>query len=559
MHPNDSGSKRHLPWLVLILVTIALQLGWMDATVGTYDEGLVLVGAERVLRGELPYRDFWTLYAPGSFYIVAGLYALFGEFVLVERSFDVAAKTAIVTLVFAVVLQFGRRTVAVVAGVLSLGLLLYLRSYSAPLFPAMAASLAAVLALHRTSLAAQSRPALLAGVAVGVTTWFRHDLGAYTLMACAGFLIHLAWDVDFGGRRAGVLATVGWLAAGLALSLGPIVAFFAFSVPAADLYRDFVEIPLSVYPRVRALPFPPIVDALAEAVQTRSPGRLGPLIVYLPLIVMGAALASELLRPSQPPDGQGRVGLAQSSAQTRLFRTLLLLGALFYVKGLVRVSPLHVGASLVVSIVLLGASIARARSPAWRTGLAVAGGLAFLAMLAKPLVTGAERAGDGGLSAAALFSDRWMTQAATLCREPVVPRLRCFRLEPDATAVAAYLVQHGASGQRVYVGLGRHDKIFAANLALTFAVAAIPPTRWHDLHPGVQTRADVQAQMIEELRAAPLAYVVLDGQWDFVTESNDSALSSGVTALDDYLAGHFEPVFRAGSLTVLRPRSGSPG
>jgi hypothetical protein len=377
-------------------------------------------------------------------------------------------------------------------------------------------------------------------------------------LACAGFLIHLALDGDSGARRAGVPVAAGWLAAGLAISLGPVVAFFATSVPAADLYRDFVEIPLSVYPRVRALPFPPIVDALAETVRTHSPGPLGPLIVYLPLIVMGTALGSEFLRPTQP-DGRGRVGFAQdASAQTRLFRFLLLIGALFYVKGLVRVSPLHVGASLVVAIVLLGASIARARSPTWRVGLAAAGGLALLGLLAKPLVTGAERATDG-LSAATLFADRWMTHASTLCREPILPRLRCFRLEPDATTVAVYLLQHGASGHRVYVGLGRHDKIFAANLALAFAAAAIPPTRWHDLHPGVQTRADVQAQMIEELRAAPLAYVVLDGQWDFVTESNDSALSSGVTALDDYLDDHFEPVFRAGSLTVLRPRSGFPG
>jgi hypothetical protein len=551
---------RHLPWLALILVSIAAQLGWMDATVGTYDEGLVLVGAERVLRGELPYRDFWTLYGPGSFYVLAGLYSLFGELVLVERGFDIATKTAIVTLVFAVVLQFHLRAVAFGAGVLSLGLLLYLRSYSAPLFPAMAASLAAVLAVYKVSLEPRPRPAFVAGVAVGVTTCFRHDLGAYALLAWAGFLIHLAWTGrgDPGPRRPGAWAAAGWLAAGMVLSLGPVIAFFAASVPAADLYRDFVEIPLSVYPRVRALPFPPIVDALAETVRTHSPGPLGPLIVYLPLIVIGTALGSEFLRPTQP-DGRGRVGLAQdTSAQTRLFRFLLLLGALFYVKGLVRVSPLHVGASLIVSIVLLGASIARARSPMWRTGLAVAGGLALLALLAKPLVTGAERATDG-LSAAAVFADRWMTHASTLCREPIVPRLRCFRLEPDATAVAAYLVQHGASGQRVYVGLGRHDKIFAANLALTFAVAAIPPTRWHDLHPGVQTRADVQAQMIEELRAAPLAYAVLDDQWDLVTEPNDSALSSGVTALDDYLAGHFEPVFRAGSLTVLRPRSGLPG
>ena len=548
------AAKRHLPWFGLLLLSIAAQLSWMDATVGTYDEGLVLIGADRVLRGELPYRDFWTLYGPGSFYALAGLFAVFGELVVVERGFDIAAKTAIVTLVFAVVLQFGRRAVALAAGVLSLGLLLYLRSYSAPLFPAIAWSLVVVLALHRMSIEPRPAPAFLAGVAIGVTTWFRHDLGAYTLLASALFMIHLAWAAGPGPRRAGAGAAAGWLVVGLVVSLAPVVSFFAFAVPAADLYRDFVEIPFSVYPRVRALPFPPIVTALSEAVQARSPGRLGPLVVYLPLAVVGAALIAELRRPGPPTVDAVSVELAEkTAARTRLFRLLLVLAALFFLKGLVRVSPLHMGASLVVSILLLGAGIARARSRAWRGGLAAAGVLACVALLAKPLVTGAERAA-GGPAAAALLSDRWIGHASTLCRKPVVPRLRCLRLEPEASAVAAYLVHHGASGRRVYVGLGRHDKIFAANLALAFAVATVPSTRWHDLHPGVQTRADVQAEMVRELSGAALAYVVLDNQWDGAAEPNDSALSSGVTVLDDYLAAHFEPVFRAGSLTVLQPR-----
>ena len=85
--------KPRVPWIALVFVSIAAQLAWMDATVGTYDEGLVLVGADRVLRGDMPYRDFWTLYGPGSYYLLAGLFRLFGEFALVERAFDVAAKT----------------------------------------------------------------------------------------------------------------------------------------------------------------------------------------------------------------------------------------------------------------------------------------------------------------------------------------------------------------------------------------------------------------------------------------------------------------------------------
>src|SRR6185312_9484979 len=43
------------------------------------DEGIVLQGAERILRGEVPYRDFFSFYTPGSFYLVAGLFKIFGD------------------------------------------------------------------------------------------------------------------------------------------------------------------------------------------------------------------------------------------------------------------------------------------------------------------------------------------------------------------------------------------------------------------------------------------------------------------------------------------------
>ena len=349
-------------------------------------------------------------------------------------------------------------------------------------------------------------------------------------------MIQLAWDASTGPRRARVLAPAGWVAAGYAVSLGPVLAFFAFNVPAAELYRDFVNMPFSVYPKVRALPFPSITDALASAVQARSPVKLGPLVVYLPLVVMAGAVATILLladRRARPK--RSDTSAEDALARNRLFGLLVLLCALFFIKGLVRVSPLHMGASLILSVAVLGAAIARARNPAWRLFLASTAGLACVALLAKPIITAMERSADGGTATAAMLSDRWISHATALCREPVVPRLRCLRLEPDPSAVAAYLLEHGGSGQRVYMGLGRHDRMFAANLTLNFAAEVVAPTRWHDLHPGVQTRGDMQAEMIAELRPGHWPMWCSTAEWDDRSEPNESARSSGVTVLDDWL------------------------
>jgi hypothetical protein len=49
-----------------------------------FQGGVSTVGAERVLAGDIPYRDFWTIYAPGQFYLLALLFRLFGTHLLVE-------------------------------------------------------------------------------------------------------------------------------------------------------------------------------------------------------------------------------------------------------------------------------------------------------------------------------------------------------------------------------------------------------------------------------------------------------------------------------------------
>jgi hypothetical protein len=50
------------------------------------DEGLVLQGAQRILRGEVLYRDFFSFFTPGSYYWMALLFKVFGDSILVARA-----------------------------------------------------------------------------------------------------------------------------------------------------------------------------------------------------------------------------------------------------------------------------------------------------------------------------------------------------------------------------------------------------------------------------------------------------------------------------------------
>ncbi len=50
------------------------------------DEGVVLQGAQRILQGQVVYRDFFSFFTPGSYYWTAFLFKIFGSSILVARS-----------------------------------------------------------------------------------------------------------------------------------------------------------------------------------------------------------------------------------------------------------------------------------------------------------------------------------------------------------------------------------------------------------------------------------------------------------------------------------------
>src|SRR5438132_5753110 len=49
------------------------------------DEGILLQGGLRILDGQIPYRDFFSFYTPGSFYLLAGAFKVFGDSFVVAR------------------------------------------------------------------------------------------------------------------------------------------------------------------------------------------------------------------------------------------------------------------------------------------------------------------------------------------------------------------------------------------------------------------------------------------------------------------------------------------
>jgi 4-amino-4-deoxy-L-arabinose transferase-like glycosyltransferase len=82
---NPLWLERGIP-VLLFVFSVAYLYVFRRYTSLEPDEGIVLEGAQRVLRGEVPYRDFFSFYTPGSYYLVAFLFRVFGDSLAVART-----------------------------------------------------------------------------------------------------------------------------------------------------------------------------------------------------------------------------------------------------------------------------------------------------------------------------------------------------------------------------------------------------------------------------------------------------------------------------------------
>lgn len=97
---------KHLPHLFALLA-IVTAVAHFRTQIDSNDEGIAAMGAWRVLRGQVPYRDFFAIETPLSFYLVAPLYALFGVTFTVGRVVTQILGVALVLSVF----QLARRSI----------------------------------------------------------------------------------------------------------------------------------------------------------------------------------------------------------------------------------------------------------------------------------------------------------------------------------------------------------------------------------------------------------------------------------------------------------------
>lgn len=564
-----AGDRSGAATLALLAVSFAaLLLGADGSAINVYDEGDVLYGARRVLDGAAPYRDFWAIYGPAQYWVVAALFKLLGTSILTERIWDSLVRAALAATTYWLARRLAGRNMALVVWLLTLGWLWLVKFYGYPLLPAALFGLLAV--AHLLGRSDKSTPrwtAFVAGVLAGLAAIFRPDIGVYTLLAAAIWMVtDSAAGLDEGVTptahrtlaRARV-ARLGCLLSGAGVIGLPVLIYLVSTVPLEDLSLQLVVYPATIYPGTRSLPYPPLVTPIAQVLLG---ARLGDaldqasraLALYSPWLI--AAWAGVRLWRERDPALTGKLDPRLRSATALLALMILVYG----VKSTIRPHIPHVAHVLPPAFILAGLLVA-ARTRGGRK-LRLAAPLVLLVVLCfaplHALLTVPPGSRLGATLVEELVDPDTGTTVETIPGLPAPveppPAAGPYRLDADQLAAIHFIQTHTSPTDRLFVGNGRHDLAFGSDVLFYFLADRTSATRHHEFNPGVTTTSAIQAEIIRALSAESVPYVVRTDRFDRFREPNQSSISSGVHDLDRFLQLNYLPVARVGRYEIARRR-----
>ncbi len=527
--------------VLLLLCVGLLLLTPIKTPLSRYDEGAAVFAATRVMQGDVPHRDFWSVYPPGQSYVIAVVFELFGTSLLAARIYDTLVRLMIAVCVYALARKLSSSASASVACAATALLLGSAMAYAYPVFPALALGLASILSSLGYVEAHERRRLIVAGALAGAAACFRWDIGLYAgiSVALSVSLFRHQRMVREGSSPSGALLAVREVAVPLlGGALAVLLPFYGYLVARGGggaLWRQAVVFPATTLHDVRSRPYPALLPPMFTSQIVPSARQVYSeltewLRFYLPPVVYGVVL----LRC-------GRALVIRSATLSERdcgMVTAAAFGSLLFLQALNRYDYVHVIPALIVASLLIASSAwPGVRSPR-RFGRRDLRPLLLVLLVPVCLIS--------PLKIMLFLAGNY---SPSECHSRL-SRASCVWLDRDQERAVEFIRAVTEPGEPIFVGNSRHDLIFINDVGFYFLADRPCPTRYHELLPGVATTLPVQTRIVRDIVSADVKWIVLVDMPE-PTEPNASAISSGIEHLDRFIRSNYTPVKEFGSYAVL--------
>jgi hypothetical protein len=259
--PTDSREWR---WAMVVLGVAILGFGYTLCRRGIVlsDEGYLLLQSWDMTQGKILYRDMDSFVAPGVWFLLSGLFRVFGPSVFVSRMAALACYVATVLVSASIVRRLSgtRAALGAVAGFLVISV------WGFPAwtwsFYSIYAVLFALLALERLLAWRESqagRDLVWVGLFLGLALAFKQNYGAQALVGAAlgAAAIRLEADRSLPALLRAAPAAAGRVALGLGAVGLPLLAYFALYGALPDLFEALVVHPFTSFLGQHYIPYLP--------------------------------------------------------------------------------------------------------------------------------------------------------------------------------------------------------------------------------------------------------------------------------------------------------------
>ncbi len=503
-----------------------------------YDEGFAVLNATRVVGGDAPYKDFWAIYPPGQLYTLAALFKMLGASLATARIYDTIVRFFLVIGVYAIARKITTEGLAVVAGIAATLAMVSVGFYAYAVYPALAFSVWAIWSSLHYPDSGRRGWLFLAGVLAGISSLYRWDIGLYASasLTLGVFIFHFSKrpletaGVQGSAREKSRLSVffpaikMGlWVLSGTVLIILTGYGLVSLRSGVYPLWEQVVWFPTTKLHDVRwrAYPslIPPSLPKLSDFWNFYS-GPMDWVRFYLPLAIFCLALgyyAYALLGK--------RIAINRQH-----FGTIVaaLYGPLLFAQALSRYDYIHV----LPSTMLTSLVIVSLFSQPDLIGSAVVRAIKILLFALLPVMV------------AVYFTAPLDVLHSTLKNTPPwdcysrLARASCAYTGENQQKAVVYIRRNTQEGEPIFVGNLRHDYVFVNDVGFYFLADRPSATRYSELHPGVATTLQVQKEIAGEIDSKNVRMLVLVDIPNS-NEPNESALSSGVHYLDDFIRSEF--------------------
>ncbi len=532
--------KEDFPYIRLFVFVAGFLMIFSSITdmINIYDEGVSILGAINVSSGNIPYKDFWTIYAPGQFYLLSSLIEIVGNNLFIIRLVSILADFAVCMMVYLLAAKIFSKNFALLSFIISviwfMAMPMFGRAVTYGILSVLISNYFLFLFFEKND----KKFLVLAGVMIGIASLFRHEMAGYIYGA-------EFWAVFFSGMPNknesseplrtriikgflnGVIFTLGVL-----LIFLPVALYFISVVDINILYENLIKFPILTFREYRSLPLPNPLNIFEVGISVFRKILLfwEGIIYYLPLISFG--LTAYFL--------YWRVRKKKLKLNGEIFWKEMLLfniGLNFYNQAMIRSDIEHLVPAFIIFSILFLSLILIIPYPNIRKLLFIVTTL-FVIML--PI---SRKVQNTNLLLSSSGSRLSSTKANFIYGKK--DEVDTYNLLID------YIKKNTKNSEVIYSGNTKHDKLISNDLMIYYLSDRKSISKYYESHPGITTTNVVQNHIINELKDKNVKLLVLLNQENII-EPNKSAESSNVYELDNFIKSNYSKEIIFGNYEIWK-------